>query len=172
MTHINNSLLNAYLDGELSADQISSIDSHLKICGNCLQELSRLRQLKSSLADVSSPNPGDEYFRQLQNRIMARTAEQNNTYTKNSNHRESLVSSGQNFLRTLIRLAAVITLLFASFYASQIVQQAQNSRWAESASENGLIQEDLIQQEVESPVIDKTDSSSLNEELPLPDGQK
>jgi anti-sigma factor RsiW len=172
MTQINNSLLNAYLDGELSVEQASSIDSHLKICNDCFHELSRLRQLKSSLADVISPNPGDEYFRQLQNRIMARTVEQNNTYTKNSNRRESLVSSGQNFLRTLIRLAAVVTLLFASFYAAQIVQQVQNSRWAESASENGLVQEDLIQQEVESPVIDQADSSSLNEELPPPDGEK
>jgi anti-sigma factor (TIGR02949 family) len=41
--------LEAYLDGDLSTDELAPIESHLTICGNCTRELGLARQVQSML---------------------------------------------------------------------------------------------------------------------------
>ena len=169
MTHINTSLLHAYLDNELSPEQTRLVDNHLDACPDCRLELTRLQRLKLTLGGITSPNPGHDYFRQLQDKIAARTIGRDQTIEASSSSQAPGIPKGQYILRLLIRLAAVITLLFASFYVAQVVQQTRGEKWAETTTENGLAQEDSIQTGDEtiefSPGINRIGSPAPDNDL-------
>lgn len=141
MTHIDTSLLHAYLDGDLTSSQKANVEAHLPVCDICRAELSALKNLKTALLQIASPDPGPEYFRRSLQRIAARTDKRVISEQLQRSNRIGPVPRGQYILRVMIRLAAVITLLFASFYASQLVGQNRAGKWAKSAAEDGLAQD-------------------------------
>jgi mycothiol system anti-sigma-R factor len=44
-------LLNAYVDGELDANQSAELDSHLVGCGSCARDLERLQEVRSAIRE-------------------------------------------------------------------------------------------------------------------------
>jgi anti-sigma factor RsiW len=144
MTHLSTGLLHAYLDGETTSGQKADAEHHLVSCLRCRREMERLRQLKSVLSQIGAPDPGGNYFSGLSERIMGRIAGQKIVSQTNEFKPAVLASTGQDILRILIRLAAIVTLLFASFYISQVIRQHRAVQWAETISENGVSQDQVV----------------------------
>ena len=144
MTHLNTTLLHDYLDGELSFDQKAEVENHLAACERCRLELEALKRLKAVLSRVETPDPGRAYFKDLNDRIAART------FCHDIRQPEPVSPvarslSGRDTLKALIRLAAVITLLFASFYISQIVRENRSTRWADKITQGKYAGTDSIE---------------------------
>jgi len=119
-----------YVDGELSPIEKSDVDAHIASCESCREDLERLTRLKASLATLTTPDPGIEYFDNLTDRIAARTT---------NAARDDVVAPqrGPDMLKILIRLAAAITLLFGSFYLSNIKQAHSPTGWANQSGQTG-----------------------------------
>lgn len=119
-----------YLDGELSPEQMEFVRHHLSICEKCRDDLDQLKRLNLVLKGTEIPDPGDDYFESVTDVILARTA-------SISGQQSSPVMSGgrdnpgRQALKTLIKLAAAVTLLFTAFYVSDFHQQKQTTRWAD-----------------------------------------
>ncbi|MCK5125432.1 MAG: zf-HC2 domain-containing protein [candidate division Zixibacteria bacterium] len=126
-------LHNDYVDGLLSEKQASEVDNHADSCEKCREDLNQLRNLKDRLAAIDAPDPGLEYFERLSEKVAERT----HSITNESNSKSvniKPVSASQAVLKTLIRVAAAITLLFGSFYASDFLsgnnQSPNSDNWA------------------------------------------
>ena len=70
-------LLNPYLDGELSKDQIDSVKEHLKICTECRTELDKIKKIDKSIQRIFNEIeiPSESYFKGLRSAIIAQLPE-------------------------------------------------------------------------------------------------
>jgi anti-sigma factor RsiW len=50
-------MLSMYLDGELSASDVSRLEGHLEVCESCREELASFEELSSVLATHAEPDP-------------------------------------------------------------------------------------------------------------------
>jgi hypothetical protein len=125
-----------YLDGDLGPEEIAQVDRHLKECAACREDFERLRRLTATLRKIESPDPGQAYFDGLIESVTLRTegieeeraAEQPATFRP---------AAARRILKTLIRLAAAITLLFMAFYISDFNRKEQSTHWSENISGGG-----------------------------------
>ena len=66
-------MITGYLDDELSADQLQSLQEHLATCQDCAGELDNLRDLKENLAMIKFREPSDaeldRYWKSIYNRL-------------------------------------------------------------------------------------------------------
>jgi anti-sigma factor RsiW len=67
-----NSLLSAYIDGEVTGSEQIHIRRHLRECNGCCEEHESLQQTKQILSRLSTRNPGPV----LEERILQRIAEE------------------------------------------------------------------------------------------------
>ncbi len=67
------SLLEDYIDGDLELDQSAEVDSHLNICEECRGEYHQALQLKEFLENQPTFDPGEDYWRETTELILART---------------------------------------------------------------------------------------------------
>ena len=109
-----------YIDGHLTSDQTSAIDNHLSVCNDCLADLQALRSLKNALSSVIVPDPGDQYFAGLDATVASLTQSPPPERIVTIDYPGAALS---RTLKTLIRLAVVVTLLFTAFYISNIRQE-------------------------------------------------
>jgi len=69
-------LISAYFDGELSPEQKSQLEEHLKHCAECRAEFQEARQFESLMATFSLPQPSEEvwtmYWSSIYNRLERR----------------------------------------------------------------------------------------------------
>jgi anti-sigma factor RsiW len=114
------SLLDDYIDGDLSASQTGEIESHLAQCTACKQEYLRSAELRRLLSSRAAPDPGTQYFREVTELILARTVDQ--TESEQRTFRASADSSRIRapFYRSLIAAAASIGLFVTSLYVGSI----------------------------------------------------
>ncbi len=129
-----------YLDDELSPARRTEIEAHLIRCRECREDLDQLRRLRSLLGRIETPNPGPEYFAGLEERIAVMTTAQEGPMGLSIS--PSTRNRGGEILRTLIGLAAVITLLFTSFYISSERQEREYNRRAGRAPGSRYVQAD------------------------------
>jgi hypothetical protein len=106
------SLLDDYTDQELSAGTISTLEEHLKVCSACRAEYDELVSLTSALSKISRPEPPPEYWGEVSELIMARTAEVDQPVIVRS---EAEIKAGErsSLYRSVLALAASIA-IFAS----------------------------------------------------------
>ncbi len=125
-----------YLDGVLNPDEMAQIDRHLKACEKCREDFERLRTLTATLRRIESPDPGDAYFDNLVDTISLRTEgiEDEQTAEQSLAFRPA---TARRTLKVLIKLAAVITLLFMAFYISDFNRKQQSPHWSENISGSG-----------------------------------
>ena len=69
------SLLDDFMDNDLSAEQAAQVQSHLDECPGCRAEYNRTLQLKSLLQRDSFPEPPEEYWTEVSAIIQARTVD-------------------------------------------------------------------------------------------------
>lgn len=134
-------LINEYLDNELDPQMRSRFDKHIEKCPRCREELGKAVRLKMVLSEVKSPNPGAAYFDDLSARIESLTFHQAAPPVV-TDVRAGQFRSEQAILKSLIRLAAVITLLFISFYISDMAGNSKNDRWAGTISDSDYVDDD------------------------------
>lgn len=77
--------LSAWLDGELSSDEISSLEAHLDNCADCRAYTDKLRRLNADVASMPSVRPDPNLSRRAKNVIAeerAREVAQLSVWTK------------------------------------------------------------------------------------------
>ncbi len=130
-----------YADGLLSASAKAEVERHTASCDACREDLKMFTELKLRLAAIEAPDPGDLYFDSLTEKILVRTALPSPAQTS-----ESVIDipAGQRIMKTLIRLAAAITLLFGSFYASGFAPEHSYDSWTDNMAQSGYQRTDPI----------------------------
>lgn len=110
------SMIDDYLDNEISHEQIVAIEAHLKTCPECNTEYKRSVRLKQFLARVSTPDPGDEYFSETAELVLARTVDQPDYRPENrpTDIGREHQPQHQPLMRSLLSLAASIVVLVAA----------------------------------------------------------
>lgn len=69
MNHIDDELLNKYIDNELNSTDLTSINEHLKKCDDCLIRLKALRVVDTQLKTLEVSKPGAAFTLNLMNKI-------------------------------------------------------------------------------------------------------
>lgn len=153
-----------YLDGEVSPELRAEIEQHIQVCLECREDLEQTRRLRAFLGQIDSPDPGQAYFDGLGERIVARVGMQTDADDFPLPARP--VNRSGEILKTLIGLAAVITLLFSSFYLSGLKQEKEQKRWAEKASQGTYVH--VTQGKTSSwPVEPQTGINSVGSPSPI-----
>jgi hypothetical protein len=118
MTHRHPShLLEDYLDGSLSPDEVAYVERQLAEDMSWREELTRLKVMLETLKQVTVPDPGARYFEDLQERVEARTV---HTHSYRRSPAPERKPRGSETLRSLISIAFVLSLLFFSLYYSNL----------------------------------------------------
>jgi hypothetical protein len=109
------SLLEDYLDGELSPADSAALKKHLQQCDYCRAEYESARRLKYLLADSPLRKPGSEYFREVQSLILAKTVDAGLLGTVGS---DAALETAQriSFVRSLAAVAASLAIFFTALY--------------------------------------------------------
>lgn len=111
-------LLEEYIDNELTPNQ--QLKTHIEICQSCSNELEDLKRLKELLSQSTSPDPGESYWAESKNIILARTIESDkfdnteNNKTEIIGFDESKADKKSAFRRSLISVAASLTIFIIS----------------------------------------------------------
>lgn len=72
----------AYLDGELSADEASSVKAHARLCWGCLEELESLRRLDALLQSKDLPSPAPEWTARTLEKLSSISPEESRPFWK------------------------------------------------------------------------------------------
>lgn len=105
-------LLDDYVDGELSPDLLGQFEKHLNECDSCKQEFEIANHLKELLKYKSSLNPGDLYFEETADLIFARTIENDNWQQNQKNKSATKIQS--EFTRALFSAVAALVIFAIS----------------------------------------------------------
>ena len=148
-------ILHDYLDGDLTPEQRAEAEKVIAQSGELQARLKELKELKKVLGSIEVTNPGDAYFNDLTERIMARTDSEPVTpiAPANGNRR------GPEIIKILIKLAAIVTLLFASFYFSTLKEHSTPVKWTQDENYGRYILPDTIERafEVDDENTDDSD---------------
>ncbi len=103
-------LIDDFADNNLAPELVTQLKEHFSTCSACKQELEATKNLKELLHNTTSHIPGDLYFEETAELIIARTIEKNNW--QDNQKPTSKVRS--EFTRALFSTAAALLLLAAS----------------------------------------------------------
>ena len=115
-----------YLDRGLSPECAAEVDRHIAYCPDCRTDLERLRRITTLLKQVKVPDPGQAFFDNQAEMINGRL---DTAGAAGVPRPFEYLQETRHVLRTLIRLAAVITLLFGAFYLSDVRQGNGPRKW-------------------------------------------
>lgn len=74
MTHRHpTNLLEAYIDGDLTPAEAASIQETIAACAECRTTYDELRRLKEVLGQTKTPDPGEQYWQEVDELIRAKT---------------------------------------------------------------------------------------------------
>ena len=146
------SLLDDYVDDDVTAADGETIRLHLDGCDACRAEYESLLQLKDVLAQRPEPDPGPQYWDEVTRLVLARTAE-SPPMPGREQYRERPNRDRIAFTRSLVSAAASVIILLAALFlgsgehyrAAAVVAGEQTVFLSPSlagrfpADENGLI---------------------------------
>ncbi len=107
------SFLDDYLDHELAPSVAAEVKDHLDRCEVCRREYEESRRLKELLKQKSTGDPGDEYWLETSQLILARTIHQDiggETFAAE----ETAPDPKGAFLQALVSLAASLVILVSA----------------------------------------------------------
>ena len=108
------SLIEDYVDNELTVSVSDSLREHLRTCPECRAEYESTLRLKDLLSRNPAPDPGDEYWSEVKNLILARTVEPawcTMGYTRLS---DETAAGRSSFFRSLVSVAASLCIFFGA----------------------------------------------------------
>lgn len=122
-------LLEDYIDNELTAKLVQELKAHIEKCQSCSDELEDLKRLKQLLSQSTSPDPGESYWAESKNIILARTIkfdefdefEESDKFDNTENSKTEIIGFDESkadkksaFRRSLISVAASLTIFIIS----------------------------------------------------------
>lgn len=110
------SLLDAYLDSELSVDDNRLFLSHLNNCQECQRELDSSRQLREILSNKPVTNPRNEYWEEVTSLILARTVGNESPGGGGSVFSSNANSDKSHLMQSILAVVASLVLLFSALY--------------------------------------------------------
>ncbi|MDH4156241.1 MAG: zf-HC2 domain-containing protein [candidate division Zixibacteria bacterium] len=113
------SLLEDYVDNELSPAQHDIVDSHLKQCPQCRAEHEATRRLKELMTNVKTAYPDADYWEETTDLILARTIGADEAYYSPAATDNSPRQGRDAFIRSIISVAASLFILFTAIYLGQ-----------------------------------------------------
>ncbi len=118
------SLLDDFIDNDLSPEQAAGVQSHLDQCEVCRVEYGRSVRVKSLLGESPVPQPPEEYWTEVASIIQARTVD--SVPLIRERVAEEKATSGRTFVRSAVVFAASAVLLISTLLIShQRGEQAQ-----------------------------------------------
>lgn len=104
------SLLDDYLDKELPESATAEVKNHLDQCDSCRREFEESRYLKELLKQQGPRDPGEDYWLETSQLILAKTVQQ---YSGDEPYASSATDSDDRgpFLQALVSLAASLVIL-------------------------------------------------------------
>ncbi|MFQ5498338.1 MAG: anti-sigma factor family protein [Candidatus Zixiibacteriota bacterium] len=69
------SLLEDYIDGDLSGELADRMRVHLESCNSCRIEYHRSQHLRTLMGRIASPDPGSTYWSEIDDLVRAKTSE-------------------------------------------------------------------------------------------------
>jgi len=118
------SLLDAWLDSELSPEDNNQLDNHLDSCAQCRIEFQSSAQVRDILNQKPVSKPREGYWEEVTSLILARTVDNEPEHSREP-YQESLNKSGKLgsdysdrsiLMRPLISVIASLGLLFAALF--------------------------------------------------------
>ena len=131
--HILNSL-SAYLDRELSGEQMMTVRSHLESCSECQTELESLKLIKKDLYSLPLHEPSEQLQHEVMRKVRALEPAPN---------RRSL----SVMVATSVAAAALAVLVFNAFFGFAASPQVVDDGQFDSDSDIGLNQQEMISSE-------------------------
>lgn len=120
------SLLDDYLDDELPESDTTQVKSHLDQCETCRQEFGESRYLKELLKQTGPRDPGEDYWLETSQLVLARTVQQSNTQEPFASNESDSGSRGP-FLQALVSLAASLVILASAIVVGMNQGHAPNA---------------------------------------------
>lgn len=96
--------LSAYLDRELSGDELLRMRAHLAECEECRLEESQLRTLKSMLGEMSAPEPPDDLAERLCAGVLCHRGDARHVWNTRSSFMAFMAITACSMLFTVIAL--------------------------------------------------------------------
>ncbi len=132
--------LDDYILNQINKELFDQIDNHLKECLDCRKRLQTNKQLILELQSIKTPDPGDYYWQQIEESILAKTLGVNNEKAELPDRvKAEPISIIQRYL---IPLAASFVLLFGAIMLFNSIQsQTQFSSQATNGSSPYILAE-------------------------------
>lgn len=105
------SLLDDYLDNELLESVTAEVRSHLDQCESCRREFEESRYLKELLKQKGTRDPGEDYWLETSQLILAKTVQQSGSHEPYPSSDTDDADSRGPFVQALVSLAASLVIL-------------------------------------------------------------
>ena len=122
------SLLEDYIDGDLTQQQCAEVDGHLDVCQECRSEYDQALKLKELLENQPIFDPGEDYWEETTELILAR-AESFPRAVVSPEDRRPLWATGR---ATLLRAAASFAVSLGVLTSAIVIGSRQPARFADS----------------------------------------
>ena len=161
-------ILNDYLDGDLSPDKRAELEKMITGSPELQTRLKDMKRLKQTLGGIEVTDPGEAYFNDVTERILARIDSKPNVPVNSVND----IRRGHEIIKVLIRLAAIITLLFASFYLSTLKEHSTPVKWTQDENVGKYILPDTIERAFEVDDENTANNKAKNDKKDETSGEK
>ncbi len=118
------SLLEDYVDNDLSATDRARVSEHLDCCATCRAEYEAIRNLKGLLKRQPTTDPGQPYWSEVSSLILARTVEAAPLAQSGRTLRLD-TSERTTFIRALVSAAVSVSILVAALFLGSGVELQQ-----------------------------------------------
>ena len=109
------SLIEDYVDGELSPAEAGQVERHLKSCGRCREEFLTAQRLRQLLRQVPRRDPGRDYWSETAQLIQARTIDGTLDDRQGRSVTTATIGGRRNALtRALVSVAASLFVLISA----------------------------------------------------------
>ena len=130
------SLLEDYIDGELAPQKGAEVDRHLDICEECREEFRQARRLKELLENQPTIDPGEDYWRETTEMILARTEVSVRTSPSRTLPRSYKTRGQPALLRAAVSFAVSLGVLISAIVIG--------SRQPDSAADSIIIEDPYV----------------------------
>ncbi len=119
------SLLEDYVDQELTISQRDEIDAHLAICEICQKKFHQATKLKETLSNFETIDPGQNYWDETTQLILARTAQSDIIANVGRISLEQYCSTKGAFLRSVASFIVALFVLGSAIFFGSIQTNKQ-----------------------------------------------
>ncbi len=139
------SLLDDFVDGELSQALSEEVSVHLEGCPRCRSEARETISLKELLRQSEIHSPGRDYWPETSQLILARTVQSASAQEPHRTTADQLANRRNAFARALVSLAASLVILASAV----VIGQSQKSTATRSSPDNPVLLTSSLAQQLD-----------------------